>query len=79
MVALAGVDLGSGTPWPRIELPMTADVTTLVSGVVIDGVVLVQWTNTATEVVVVDPGSGARRLVTTLPKLTEVVVPGVRT
>ncbi|WCN79722.1 TolB family protein [Micromonospora sp. LH3U1] len=76
-VALLGVDVTSGAPTARIEMPSTdADGRQRCLGVVDDGVVLQRWTASSTELVVVDPRSGTRRVVTTFPETVTVLVPG---
>ncbi|GAB3939461.1 hypothetical protein GCM10027614_21750 [Micromonospora vulcania] len=78
-VALLGVDVTSGAPLGRIELTSTnVDGRQLCVGVVAEGVVLQRWTASATELIVVDPRRGTRRVVTRFPENVNVLVPGAR-
>ncbi|WP_406071315.1 hypothetical protein [Micromonospora sp. NBC_01638] len=79
-VALLGVDVTSGAPTTRIELPNTAvdEGRQLCLGVVADGVVLQRWTAKSTELIVVDAHRNTRRVVTTFPETVIVLVPGAR-
>ncbi|MFC4020328.1 hypothetical protein ACFOW4_20620 [Micromonospora sp. GCM10011542] len=78
-VALLGVDVASGASTARIEMSSAGDDRReLCRGVVADGVVLQRWTATTTELIVVDPHRGTRRVVTTLPGSAMVLVPGAR-
>lgn len=76
-VALLGVDVASGAPTTRIELPST-DGRQVCLGVVADGVALLRSTAGGTELVVVDPRRDNRRVVTTFPEAVSVLVPGAR-
>jgi hypothetical protein len=72
--ALVGVDVASGAAAGRIEMPPGG--THQSRGVVGDGIVLQHWTATATELIVVDPRRGTRRVVTMFPEAVIVLVPG---
>jgi hypothetical protein len=86
-VAVLGVDLTTGAAIGRVETDIlgvgspgdpagrSADV---FAGVVADGVVLMRWTLDATELVIVDPKPGTRRVITTFPGLVRIIVPGER-
>ncbi|WP_203996595.1 hypothetical protein [Micromonospora lutea] len=76
-VALLGVDATSGAATARIETSYrSTDGPQLCLGVVADGVVLQRWTGTGTELIVVDPQSNDRRVVTTFPTSVTVLAPG---
>jgi len=76
---LRGVDVKTGAATGGIEVRSTPGQSVeLCRGVVAEGVVLQRMTKTTTELVVVDPHSGARRVVTTFPGLVNPLVPGAR-
>lgn len=79
-VALLGVDVASGAALARIDMSGTGTEqwSQLCRGVVAEGVVLLRWTTTSTELLVVDPRTGVRRVVTTFPKAVVVLPPGSR-
>ncbi|TNH28244.1 hypothetical protein FHG89_15800 [Micromonospora orduensis] len=76
-VALLGVDVTSGAPMTRVEIPSTGG-RQLCLGVVADGVALLRSTTGGTELIVVDPRHDTRRVVTTFPEAVTVLVPGAR-
>jgi hypothetical protein len=78
-VALIGVDIATGAATPRIDIaaPKLGSVE-LCLGVLADGVVLQRWTATTTELIIVDPHSGARRVVTSFPEQVYMTIPGAR-
>ncbi|HET8661737.1 MAG TPA: hypothetical protein VFM55_22425, partial [Micromonosporaceae bacterium] len=79
-VALLGVDVGSGAALARIDLSTDATErwAQLCRGVVAEGVVLQRMSVTSTELVVVDPRTGLRRVVTTIPGVAILLPPGTR-
>ncbi|MER6596747.1 hypothetical protein ABT214_33830, partial [Micromonospora purpureochromogenes] len=75
--ALIGVDVRSGQPAGRIDLsPAGTGSAELYEGIVGADVVLTRWAPGRTELVAVEPGTGSRRVLTTLPDATRVLVPG---
>ncbi|MEU5904472.1 hypothetical protein ABZ780_08860 [Micromonospora sp. NPDC047467] len=77
--ALLGVDVTTGAATTRIEMTTIAGQTAeWFLGVVAEGVVLQRTTTTNTELVVVDPHNGTRRVVTTFPGLVDPLVPGAQ-
>ncbi|HZN17693.1 MAG TPA: hypothetical protein VFB84_05810 [Micromonosporaceae bacterium] len=79
-VALLGVDVVSGAALARIDMSGagTERWSHLCRGVVAEGVVLQRWSATSTELIVVDPRTGLRRVVTTVPGLATLLPPGTR-
>ena len=78
-VALVGVNVATGAPSARIELAVANGFPAeLCRGVVAEGVVLQRWTKTTTDLIVVEPDSNTRRVVTSFPGTVMVVVPGSR-
>ncbi|MET8373531.1 TolB family protein [Micromonospora sp. DT68] len=76
---LLGVDVKTGAATAGIEVrTVPGQSAELCRGVVPEGVVLQRMTKTTTELVVVDPHNGARRVVTTFPRLVNLLVPGAR-
>lgn len=79
-VALLGVDVVSGAALARIDTSTTGTGwwSQRCRGVVAEGVVLHRTTATSSELVVVSSRTGLRRVVTTLPRLATVLLPGTR-
>ncbi|MEH0828560.1 MULTISPECIES: hypothetical protein [unclassified Micromonospora] len=75
--ALVGVAIPSGEPAGRIDLaPVRSGAAEGYEGTVGADVVLTRRAQGRTELVAVEPGGGSRRVLTTLPEGTRVLVPG---
>ncbi|MEU4717099.1 hypothetical protein AB0F73_26080 [Micromonospora purpureochromogenes] len=75
--SLIGVDVRSGEPAGRIDLsPVGTGSAELYEGIIGADVVLTRRIRERTELVAVEPGAGSRRVLTTLPDATRVLVPG---
>ncbi|MEU5940169.1 hypothetical protein ABZ807_13440 [Micromonospora sp. NPDC047548] len=75
--ALVGVDVRTGESAGRVDLaPAEKGSAELFEGIVGADVVLTRRTPGRTELVAVEPGGGNRRVLTTLPDVTRVLVPG---
>ncbi|MGK5440815.1 hypothetical protein ACSNN7_03155 [Micromonospora sp. URMC 105] len=75
--ALIGVAVPAGEPAGRIDLALLGSgVAEGYEGTVGADIVLTRWAKGRTELVAVEPGSDSRRVLTTLPQATRVLVPG---
>ncbi|MET7709848.1 hypothetical protein [Micromonospora sp. NPDC005413] len=76
-MTLVGVDLQSGQPAGRIDLVAPQDGQgEEFLGLVGTEVILQRWTADGAELVAADPGTGQRRVLTSLPDYARVIVPG---